>query len=90
MEVIKYIGVICATWLFTTGSAPIEFIKEFFNVSEDSEPKDRLRKVISSLINCNLCSGFWIGLAVYQNLWMACIISISAEIFGRVWDKYGA
>lgn len=84
MEIIKFLGLLCMVWLFTTGSAPIQFIKEFLGLHEDSNTKNVFKKVVIKLINCDLCSGFWFGLAVYQNIWMACIVSICAEGFGRL------
>lgn len=84
MEIIKFIGLLCFTWLFTTGSDPVQFLKEFLNIHEGSTSKNLAIKTITKFVNCDLCSGFWIGFAVYQNIWMACIISIAAEGFGRL------
>ncbi len=89
INIINFIGILCLTWLFTTGSKPIEFAKKFLQIAEDSDPKDITRKVIAKLINCDLCSGFWIGLIFYQNLLLACIVSITAELFGRLINKIG-
>lgn len=87
MAIIKFIGLIFFTWLFTTGAAPIQFIKDSFNVGQDSEPKTLFGQVAQKLLNCDLCMGFWFGLIFYQNIWYACIISITSEIWGRVWSK---
>lgn len=90
METINFIGLMCLTWLLTTGSAPIEFIKEFFDVhDEPKEKKGNIKKVLTKLFNCDLCLGFWIGLLFYQNILIACIFSLSCEIFGRVLAKLG-
>lgn len=89
MEVIKFIGLICFTWLFTVGAAPVQFIKEFFGVGQKSEPKLIVKQLFQKLFNCSLCMGFWFGLAFYQNIWYACLVSITAEAFCRVTAKLG-
>lgn len=87
METVKFIGLICFTWLFTTGAAPIQFIKNFFGVGDKSTPKDVTRLLLQKLLNCSLCMGFWFGLIFYQNLWMACIISLTSEATHKVITK---
>ena len=84
METIKFIGILCATWLFVVGAKPIAFIKDQLKLGNLDEPKPIIMKAIRSLINCSMCSGFWIGLAYYQDFLMACIVSIAAEIFARM------
>lgn len=84
METINFIAILAITWLFTTGAGSVQFIKDFFKVGNMSTPKGLTMAVIQKLINCSMCSGFWIGLAYYQNFLMACIVSISAEIFSRL------
>lgn len=86
-QIARFLGTICLTWLFTTGSKPIEFVKSLFNVSENSDPKDNFRKIIQILINCDLCSGFWIGVIVYRDIFIAAIVSILSESLGRVLSK---
>lgn len=89
MEVTKFIGLICFTWLFTVGAAPVQFVKRLFEVSNKCEPKAVYKQVTQKLINCSMCMGFWIGLIFYQDIWMACIISLTAEAFCRVTAKLG-
>jgi hypothetical protein len=84
MAIIHYIGLICFTWLFATGADPIQFIKNFFKVGNDSEPKDITRQLLQKLLNCSMCMGFWFGLIYYQNFLLACVVSISAELFSRL------
>ena len=73
-------------WLFTTGSEPVTFIKKFFNIHNESTSRNVWTILVKKLVNCNLCSGFWIGLIYYQNLLYASIVSISAEMFGRLYS----
>lgn len=87
METINFIGLICLTWLITTGAAPIQFIKEFLGV--DQNAKGIAKQVIAGLINCDLCLGFWIGFIYYQDILIACIFSLSCEAFGRILSKLG-
>lgn len=89
MEAIKFIGVICAVWLFVTGASIIEFIKLFIGVSNASEPKQVWKQLVQKLINCSMCVGFWFGLIIYQDFFMACIVSLTAEAFERINDKWG-
>lgn len=84
METINFIAILAATWLFTTGAGSVQFIKDFVHIGNMSTPKSLTLKVIQKLINCSMCSGFWIGLAYYQSFLIACIVSISAEIFSRL------
>lgn len=87
MEVIKFIGIICFTWLFTVGAAPIQFIKEFIGISNESQPKKIYLIVLQKLTNCSMCMGFWFGLIFYQNFWLACIISLTSEAFTKVANR---
>lgn len=55
----------------------------------ESEPTQRLRSLykkddlFSRLINCCLCSTFWISLIVTQNIYIAAISSVLAEFICR-------
>ncbi len=84
MATINFIGILAMTWLFVTGASSIQFIKNFLKVGNTSIPKYLILNIVQKLINCSMCSGFWIGLIYYQDFLMACIVSISAEIFCRV------
>lgn len=56
-----------------------------------SEPTIRLRNLILGkhegifrrLLECAMCCGFWIGLAFTLNIYLAAIISITAEFICR-------
>lgn len=82
--VIKFLGLIVFTWLFTEGAAPVQFIKKFFGVDNESKAKDVTRRMLILLLNCSLCMGFWFGLIFLQDLWAACLLSICAELFHRI------
>lgn len=84
MEIINFIGILSVTWLWVEGAASIQFLKHLINIGSLSNPKSLTLTVIQKLVNCSMCSGFWIGLAYYQNFLMACCVSISAELFQRL------
>lgn len=88
MEYIKFIGLIFFTWLFAEGSAPLQMLKELINLGEKSEPKNTWIMVLKEGVNCSKCSGFWIGLIYYQDILLACIVSIASEIFSRIWNRW--
>lgn len=83
METIKFIGVLCATWLFTTGAGSVQWAKGIFKLGYNDEPRAIWMKAIRTLVNCSMCSGFWIGISYYQDFLMGCIIAIAAELFNR-------
>lgn len=90
MEGIKFLGLLALTWLIVEGAAPIQFIKSVLGVGADTKSKQWGRIVISKLLNCFLCTGFWVGFIYYLCVWheafilMACLVSVCAEIFGRL------
>jgi len=87
MEFINFIGLIVLVWMFVDGAGPVQFIKEQLNVHNDTKSSKVVILLISKLINCALCSGFWIGLLYYQSLELAAIVSVTSEIFYRFITK---
>lgn len=61
------------------------------NLLVHSEPTMRLRNFLlrnhsgffRRLLECALCTGFWIGLAFTFNIYLAAIISVVAEFISR-------
>ena len=88
MAVIKFIGLIFAIWMFIYSTAII-FLKEYFNIANDSQPKKIPLQLIQKFLNCSMCIGFWAGLAIYQNFWLACITSLTAVAFDHIVSKLG-
>lgn len=90
METIKFLGLLCATWLFTEGAGPVQFIKGLMEIRANDQPKSLTKQVVRELVNCALCSGFWIGLLFYgfsgYQHWIlfACLTSVAAELFARL------
>jgi hypothetical protein len=88
MEIVKLMGLLSLTWLFVEGAKPPQFLKSFLGIGNEQNPKDLTRLIFQALLNCCLCTGFWVGLIAYQNLNMAGIFSISVEAFSRIIKKY--
>ncbi len=87
MEVIKFLGLLSLVWLFAEGAEPPQFFKRFLNIGNDSNPKDTLRLLFRALLNCCLCLGFWVGLIIYKDLYMAGLVSIGSEGLSRLLKK---
>lgn len=83
----KFIGIILITLLITEYAYPIEVLKKVFNISNDSEPKKEWGRFWQKFFNCAQCTGFWAGLIVYQDVYMAAIISFASEATQRIVEK---
>lgn len=83
----KLIGITLLTCLIVEYAAPIRWIKVYFGISEQDNPKQMYKIILQKLFNCALCLGFWLGLIFYLNtdkfLYMAAIISFTSEIAYR-------
>ena len=88
MEIVYFIGILACVWLFVTGADSVDFIKEIFKVHSGTKTNNVVLKVISKLVNCCLCSGFWIGLVYYHSFEMACLVSVSSEVFSRLIKRF--
>ena len=57
-------------------SEPANFIKSRLKIS----PKSRflLMRILAQILNCALCSGFWVGLLISQDFYVACLSSVCA------------
>lgn len=80
MIVINFLGILCAVYLFTTGAQPIQDIKRYFKVSNDSAYLNKYQYFLLTLLNCSLCFGFYVGLFYYQSILLAAIVSVSSEL----------
>lgn len=78
------LGLLCLTWLFVKGSEPLQFLKKLVNLHNDTPLRNVWMIVLRKLVNCSLCSGFWIGLIYYQNILSASLFAICAEVFDRL------
>jgi hypothetical protein len=80
----QYLGIIAITLLIVEFAEPIEWIKKFFGVSNDSEPKILIKQVLQKLVNCALCVGFWVALICTFNLYEAAVLSFASELSYRI------
>jgi predicted small integral membrane protein len=78
LEMIKLFGVACAGYHFAEGAQPFQSLKRLCRVEKIP--------MLQDLLDCSLCFTFWLGLAVYQNIWYAFAASVIAEIISR-WMK---
>nr|WP_298659792.1 hypothetical protein [uncultured Flavobacterium sp.] len=90
METVKFIGLLCLTWLIVEGAEPIQFVKRVLGIHDEKMPKHWALIIITKLLACELCTGFWMGLIYYLFsgyegfVLLACITSVSAELFARM------
>ena len=69
--IIKILGLAAISFLFVN-SQPTVYLKEKLFGFNDNW--------FIQLINCSLCSGFWIGLAFTFNIYEAAIVSVLAQL----------
>jgi len=87
IKFLNFLGLIILIWLFVEGAAPIQWLKRQLKVDNYSKTDNVILLLILKLVNCSLCSGFWIGLIYYQNILYACIVAFCAEVFSRITKK---
>lgn len=92
MKTLEFIGLLCFVYMFVQGADAIQFIKRMFDLGNLDKPRKLWKIAVQKLINCSMCSGFWIGLIYYtlsgstNPLLMACIVSIGSELFGLIYN----
>ncbi len=80
----KFLGTIFIVLMIVEFAEPIQFIKRFYQIDNNSQPKELYKQVLQKFFNCALCVGFWTGLIVYQDIYMAAIISFASELAHRI------
>lgn len=75
----KFIGLIAIIYLFMEAE-PIEWIKKFLLVSNQTKALKEWHMALITLVNCSLCTGFWVGLFFYHDIYLAATLSFSAEL----------
>lgn len=78
--IIQYLGLAAISFLFATGAEPIQLLKHKLNLLNIEDHNPSWKNLLIKLINCSLCSGFWIGLIFTQSIYSSAIISILAEL----------
>jgi len=81
MEIlIKVLGAAAITILFVT-SEPTNRIKELMGFT--AFDNQGWKGFLSRLMNCCMCSGFWVGLILTQDIYLAAIVAITAEFINN-------
>lgn len=87
ISLVKFLGLIIGVWMVVEGSAPIQWTKELFNINSETKSKNNTVKIISKLLSCCMCTGFWAGLMYYQSIELALVTSLFSELFQRIIGK---
>lgn len=89
MEIVKFLGLLALTLLIVKEAKPVQFLKKQLKIHSESNPRDLTRQIIKELLNCCMCTGFWVGFTYYyftsgSAVLMGCLVSIAAELFARI------
>lgn len=77
IDIIRLIGISAMSFLFVAAE-PMILIKTW--MFQIIYKKDYTKLMMWRLLNCALCSGFYIGLAITQDILSASIIAVVAEL----------
>jgi hypothetical protein len=81
---ILIIKIAALSFLFVTAE-PLILLKRFCGFKDEDYMKfNKTKAFIHRLINCCLCSGFWIGLILTGSIYDAALISIISEIIYKI------
>jgi len=81
------ISIACLSFLFVA-SEPIILLRRMIGFKEeDTLNYSKFKMFIYTLITCAMCSGFWIGIILTQNILTASIISVVAELIYKINNK---
>ena len=86
LEIITILGLASITNLWIHSEPTNKFKNWLYKSIENKDSLWHWR-----LISCALCTGFWLGLIVTWNLYLAAIVSVSAELIcknltqGKLW-----
>ena len=74
----------CLSFLFVTAE-PLILFKRFCGFrDEDYMQFGKVKAFIYRLINCCLCSGFWIGLILTGSILQAAMVAVVAEFIYKI------
>lgn len=81
------ISISAITFLFIN-SEPLILFKRFLGFKEENYyDYGKTKAFIYRLINCALCSGFWIALLFTFSIQQAALVSLLAEVIDRLMKK---
>lgn len=87
MDVIEILGLIGITLMIVEYAEPIQLLKRYYQVDDNSEPKQIHKRIIKGLTNCALCTGFWVGL-LSLSIYKAVIIAFLAEVTYTLLERF--
>ena len=84
---LKLIGLSCIAVLFVVAEPLILLKRRLGLKEEDYELWGEKKRFIFRLLDCVLCSGFWIGLIFTLNILQAATVAVVAEIIFKQLNK---
>lgn len=84
MNIELIIALSCASWLFAEGAQPIQDLKRLFYLDTAANISGTFHGFLVDLLNCSLCSGFWIALAYSGDWKCAVMVSLLSETISRL------
>ena len=81
---ILIIKIAALSFLFVTAE-PMILFKRFIGFKEEQYMQfSKTKAFIHRLINCCLCSGFWIGLIITHTVYDAALIAVLSELIFKI------
>lgn len=74
------IELICLVHLLNIAE-PIEYVKKFLLISEETKATKEWHMFVITLFNCYLCLGFWVGLIYWHEVLFSCLFAVACELF---------
>ena len=74
----------CMTYLFVNAE-PIAIIRQRLGITPESD--NSTVRFFGRMLECCLCSGFWMGLALTMDPVQAAIGAVAAEVLSRRMDR---
>jgi hypothetical protein len=74
--ILLILGAACLT-ILAVNSEPTNYLLDLVGLRKPNAKG--IQGALSRLTACCLCSGFWIGLAITENIILAAIIAVTAE-----------
>lgn len=78
--IIQILAIACLT-ILAVSSEPTRYLYSILGLNKPE--KKGIQGALSRLTLCNLCTGFWLGLFLTENIYTAAIISVTAEVINN-------
>jgi hypothetical protein len=83
---ISYLAISCLAYVWVV-SLPTQTLRELAGITLENTLNSKFMFWLHYLCNCSLCSGTWMALIYTENLALACMIGVMAEVIHRVFSK---